>query len=96
MVIASRIIGVDWKNSLYIMKRDSYNVTSINGGWPMATIAGALRVRLEKMDYYSLGEGYEYLTLQHCDKAISIMKVTSLLFCFLFALPAIILTSLVW
>ena len=62
----------------------------------MATIAGALRVRLEKMDYYSLGEGYEYLTLQHCDKAISIMKVTSLLFCFLFALPVIILTSLVW
>ena len=96
MVIASRIIGVDWKNSLYIMKRDSYNTTSINGGWPMATIAGALRVRLEKMDYYSLGEGYEYLTLQHCDKAISIMKVTSLLFCFLFALPVIILTSLVW
>lgn len=96
MVVASRIVGADWKNSLHMMKRDSYNTPSMNGGWPMATIAGALRVRLEKNGYYSLGESYEHLTLQHCEKAISIMKVTALLFCIVFALPVIILTSLLW
>lgn len=96
MVVASRIVGADWKNSLHMMKRDSYNTPSMNGGWPMATIAGALRVRLEKNGYYSLGESYEHLTLQHCEKAISIMKVTALLFCVVFALPVIILTSLLW
>lgn len=96
MVVASRIVGADWKNSLHMMKRDSYNTPSMNGGWPMATIAGALRVRLEKNGYYSLGESYERLTLQHCEKAISIMRVTALLFCIVFALPVIILTSLLW
>jgi adenosylcobinamide-phosphate synthase len=96
MVVASRIVGADWKNSLHMMKRDSYNTPSMNGGWPMATIAGALRVRLEKNGYYSLGESYEHLTLQHCEKAISIMRVTALLFCIVFALPVIILTSLLW
>lgn len=96
MVVASRILGADWKNSLHIMKRDSYNTPSMNGGWPMATIAGALRVRLEKNGCYSLGESYEHLTLQHCEKAITIMKVTALLFCVVFALPVIILTSLLW
>ena len=94
MVIAARIVGADWKNSLYVMNRDWHNTPSLNGGWPMATIAGALRVRLEKIGYYSLGEGYEYLTLEHCERAISIMKITSLLFCLVFAAPAIILISL--
>jgi len=94
MVIAAKVIGADWKNSLYIMSRDRRNTPSMNGGWPMATIAGALRVRLEKNGYYSLGESYEHLTLQHCEKAISIMKVTTMLFCIVFALPSIILSSL--
>ncbi|MEE8132988.1 MAG: cobalamin biosynthesis protein, partial [Nitrososphaerales archaeon] len=74
MVMAARIIGADWKNSLYIMGRDRDNTPSMNGGWSMATIAGTLRVRLEKNGYYSLGEGYESLTLEHCEMAISIMK----------------------
>lgn len=96
MVLAARIVGADWKNSLYIMSRDRRKTPSKNGGWPMSTIAGALRVRLEKVGYYSLGEGYEHLTLQHCEKAISIMKVSAILFCILFALPLIVLTSLLW
>ena len=96
MVIASRIVGADWRNSLYIMGRDRNNTLSINGGWPMATIAGALRVRLEKNEYYSLGESCEYLTPQHCQKAISIMKVTTLLFCIVFALPVVIFASFLW
>lgn len=96
MVIAARIVGADWRNSLYIMGRDRNNTPSINGGWPMATIAGALKVRLEKNEYYSLGEGCEYLTPQHCQKAISIMKVTTLLFCIVFALPVVIFASFLW
>lgn len=96
MVIASKIVGADWKNSLYIMNRDKHKTPSLNGGWPMSTIAGALRVKLEKIGYYSLGENYEHLTLQHCEKAISIMKVTSILFCIIFAVPAIILSALFW
>jgi adenosylcobinamide-phosphate synthase len=96
MVIASKIVGADWKNSLYIMNRDKHKTPSLNGGWPMSTIAGALRVKLEKIGYYSLGENYEHLTLKHCEKAISIMKVTSLLYCIIFAVPAIILSTLFW
>ena len=74
-----------------MMNRDKYKTPSMNAGWTMATIAGALRVRLEKIGSYSLGEGYEPLTLQHCETAISIMKVTTILFCLIVALPAIVL-----
>lgn len=94
MIIAARIVGADWRNSMMIMNRDKYKTRSMNAGWTMATIAGALRVRLEKIGSYSLGEGYEPLNLQHCETAISIMKITTILFCLMFALPAIVLLAL--
>jgi adenosylcobinamide-phosphate synthase len=93
MVIAARMIGADWKNSMYIMLRDKHKAPSMNAGWTMSTIAGALRVKLEKIGYYSLGEDYEHLTLQHCETAISLMKITTLLFCMVFAIPVIILLA---
>jgi len=91
MILAAIVIGADWRNSMRMMNRDKYKTPSMNAGWTMATIAGALRVRLEKIGSYSLGEGYEPLTLQHCETAISIMKVTTILFCLIVALPAIVL-----
>jgi len=91
MILAAIVIGADWRNSMRMMNRDKYKTPSMNAGWTMATIAGALRVRLEKIGSYSLGESYEPLTLQHCETAISIMKVTMILFCLIFALPAIVL-----
>lgn len=93
MILAAIVIGADWRNSMRTMSRDKYNLASLNAGWTMATIAGALRVRLEKIGSYSLGEGYEPLNLQHCETAISIMKVTTILFCLIFALPAIVLLA---
>ncbi len=93
MVIAARMIGADWKNSMYIMLRDKHKTPSMNAGWPMSTIAGALRVRLEKIGYYSLGESYEHLTPHHCETALSLMKITALLFCMIFALPAVVLLA---
>lgn len=94
MVVAASMIGADWKNSLQVMLRDKRKTPSVNSGWPMSSVAGALRVRLEKTGYYSLGEGYEHLTLQHCGKAISMMKITTLLFIAAFTIPAITLLSL--
>ncbi|MFQ5920561.1 MAG: cobalamin biosynthesis protein [Nitrososphaerales archaeon] len=94
MVIAARMAGADWRNSMRILRRDKRKTPSLNAGWPISSVAGALRVRLEKVGYYSLGEGYEHLTLQHCEKAIRIMKITALLFGLVFVVPAIALLSL--
>src|SRR3712207_8908542 len=43
MVIAAKILGADWKNSLNILRRDHDKTSSPNAGYPMATMAGALR-----------------------------------------------------
>jgi adenosylcobinamide-phosphate synthase len=40
------------------MLRDHAATASPNAGWPMAAMAGALQVRLEKIDHYVLGGDY--------------------------------------
>jgi adenosylcobinamide-phosphate synthase len=89
MVISARVIGADWKNSLQILQRDHNKTFSPNAGYPMATMAGALRIKLEKIGYYSLGEKYEHSSVEKCKTAIYIMKLTTILFCVIFSIPLI-------
>ena len=93
MVVSAYMAQADWRNSLLILIRDHHKTTSINAGYPMSSMAGALRVRLEKMGSYALGEGTEFLTVDKCMLAIKIMKLTTLLFCLFFSLPLILLLS---
>ncbi len=87
MVISSKILGADWKNSLDILRRDHDKTFSLNAGYPMATMAGALRIRLEKIGHYTLGDNQEPVTVEKCKKAISIMKLTTLLFYIVVSIP---------
>jgi len=89
MVVSAKMLGADWKNSLSMLQRDHAKTFSPNAGYPMATMAGALRVRLEKVDHYVLGDEQEPASLEKCKAAISIMKLTTLLFCLGVSAPII-------
>ncbi len=93
IVIASAILGEDYKNAWAIAKRDHAKTPSRNHGWPMAAMAGALRVQLEKPSQYILGEQTEPLTP---DKILRSLKIRNmaLLLCVLLSLPIILLTRL--
>jgi len=65
MILGALILGYNWKESLYIMKRDSGKLESPNAGFPMAALAGALGTRLEKMNYYTIGNGSIEFTKSH-------------------------------
>ena len=95
MVVSAKMIGADWRNSLQILHRDHGKTFSPNAGYPMATMAGALRIRLEKIGHYALGDEQEPATLEKCKTAISIMKLTALLFCITVAVPAMSILYLV-
>ena len=95
MVMSANIIGADWKKSIQILQRDHNKTLSSNAGYPMATMAGALRIKLEKIGHYSLGDGYENTTIEKCLTAISIMKMTTILFCIIFCVPIIILLNFI-
>jgi len=93
MVLSCIILKEDWRHSLHIMKRDGPKTESPNAGYPMATLAGALGIRFEKIEHYVLGDGNSELSEIHFKSAISIMKMTSILFVLIFTIPVILLLS---
>ena len=93
MILAAMILRQNWKHSLEIMRRDSSKTESPNAGYPMATLAGALGVKFEKIDHYVLGDGKLEFTENHFKSAISMMKLTAILFCAIFTIPIIVILS---
>ncbi len=93
MILSAMILGNNWRKSYEIMIRDGRKTKSPNAGYPMAAIAGALGAKLEKIDHYSLGDGNISFTKDHVKSAISIMKVTSILFCGFVVVPIFLLLS---
>jgi adenosylcobinamide-phosphate synthase len=93
IIIAAAILGKDYKNAWAIAKKDHAKTPSRNHGWPMAAMAGALRVQLEKPRQYILGEPDEPLTP---DKILLALKIRdmALLLCVLFSLLIILFTRL--
>ncbi len=97
MIISAAILQNNWKESYKIMIRDGKKTESPNAGYPMAALAGALETKFEKINHYKLGDGETILTYEHVHSAISIMKLTSVLFFGIVSIPMIsILSILGW
>jgi adenosylcobinamide-phosphate synthase len=79
MIMAAGLLRMDAKNAWKIAKRDHRKTPSRNHGWPMAAIAGALRVQLEKPDQYILGDNQEPLTGEKILSALRIRDTTIVL-----------------
>jgi adenosylcobinamide-phosphate synthase len=95
MVLGAMLLGHDWKNCYEIFKRDGKKTDSPNAGYPMSALAGALGTKLEKIEHYSLGTDIQKITSEKVKDAITLMKVTSLLFFGIVSIPIILFISLV-
>lgn len=58
---------------------DHGKTASPNSGWPMSAVSGALHVRLEKIGYHILGNGYAEPYPLHINRAINITGFSSFL-----------------
>ena len=95
MIISAAILQNNWKESYKIMIRDGKKTESPNAGYPMAALAGALETKFEKINHYKLGNGEIMLTKEHVNSALTMMKLTSILFFGLVIIPIITVLSLV-
>lgn len=93
IIIGSALLGNDYKKAWEIAHRDHAKTPSRNHGWPMAAMAGALEVQLEKPGQYILGDQSETLSPEKILQAIKIRNITIIL-CILLSLPIIWLTRL--
>lgn len=76
IVVVSFILGLDYKNSFKIYKRDKNNHSSPNSAHPEAAVAGALNVQLGGPSYY-FGKLVEKQTIGDDREKIDINKVNN-------------------
>lgn len=94
MMIAALLLREDWRESWRILQRDRNNTASINAGWTISTMAGALNIQLEKPDHYKIGDNTDLLPA-HITKALQIMLLTATLFGVSIIIPLLALKTLI-
>lgn len=87
IIVASGILGFNYKNSYKIYKRDRYNHTSPNSAHPEAAVAGALGIKLGGSNYYfgklvkkpTIGEAIKDIEIDDLYKTNRILTLVSLM-----------------
>lgn len=87
--IASFALGLDYKNSFKIYKRDKNNHSSPNSAHPEAAVAGALNVQLGGANYYfgklvekpTIGDGIDKIDIDKVNKTNNILYCSAILGC---------------
>jgi adenosylcobinamide-phosphate synthase len=90
MVVASFLLREDWRESWRILQRDKRKTASINAGWTISAMAGALNIQLEKQGHYTLGDDHG-ISPEHITKALRVMTLTAVLFGLVVVLPVLAL-----
>ena len=78
LVLASFVSGRGARASWQVALSDHSKTESPNAGWPIAAVAGALRVRLEKEGHYALGNADSPLVPETIDASLQLVQITAL------------------
>ena len=77
LLVAGWLSGRDVRHAWRVLRRDARRTKSPNAGKPMAAMAGLLRVELEKVGHYRLGDGLEPLTVSKIDEAWRVVRLAA-------------------
>jgi adenosylcobinamide-phosphate synthase len=80
IVGAAAVAGEDARGAWRIALRDARLTASPNAGWPMAAMAGALGVELEKVGHYRLGVGgvaADAAAIERADRVIAVAALAA-------------------
>ncbi len=90
MVAAAFLLRENWRESWRILQRDKRKTVSVNAGWTISAMAGALDTQLEKQGHYTLGDDHG-TSPEHIPRALRVMTLTAVLFGLVVVLPVLAL-----
>jgi len=96
LVLATFLSRKDTRSSWQVMLSDHANTESPNAGWPMAAVAGALNVQLEKVGHYKLGRANAHLIPETVDAALKLVLIAMLswvVLCFIVGVSCFAITT---
>ncbi|MEE9366138.1 MAG: cobalamin biosynthesis protein [Dehalococcoidales bacterium] len=76
LVLAAFVARKGGRRSWQVVLKEHAKTESPNAGWPMAAMAGALNVKLEKIGHYELGEPLTALKPTAIADALKLMYIT--------------------
>lgn len=79
IVVASALAGLASRSAAQVALRDHSRTESPNAGWPMAAMAGALGVQLEKLGHYRLGDASQECGSETIRSAVAVARWTAVL-----------------
>jgi adenosylcobinamide-phosphate synthase len=79
LVLAARVMKRNGRNAWQTAFREHTQTQSPNAGWPMAAMAGALDVQLEKVGHYKLGEGKTALVPETINGSVKLFLMAALI-----------------
>ena len=79
LVLATFLSRRDGRASWRVTLSEHANTESPNAGWPMAAIAGALNVQLEKAGHYKLGKASTPLVPEGIDTSLELTQIAMLI-----------------
>lgn len=88
MVFAAFLLRENWRESWRILQRDKSKTLSVNAGWTISAMAGALDTQLEKQGHYTLGDDHG-ISANHINRALRVMTLTAILFGVVVVLPVL-------
>jgi adenosylcobinamide-phosphate synthase len=86
LLVLAAMLKRNGRNAWRTAFREHVKTESPNAGWPMAAMAGALNVRLEKVGHYVLGQEKTALVPETIDRAVTIFSMAAtlwILICFI-------------
>lgn len=77
IIVASIFSDANTRIAYLVWRHEARLSDSLNAGYPMSSMAGALEIEIEKFGHYRLGAGYRHATPSDIPRAVRLLYITT-------------------